>query len=158
HPRRSADHVGGSESRRSAGQYVPLVHRHSPRAAKKLHERRAPLGKRRLLRGRDVLLPPRGHQNPGGTTMAISEPRRLLPLIVYLGGLVLVFLGERVFSTIGAARMTLSGAGFALVVGYLIMRLKSNGGSQERRRMDQLLALFALLSVVALVIAFLTTD
>jgi hypothetical protein len=88
--------------------------------------------------------------------MAMSEPRRLLPLIVYLGGLVLVFLGERVFPTISAARMTLSGAGFALVVGYLVLRLKSSGDS--RRAMDRLLAIFALLTVVALVLSFFTTD
>src|SRR5262249_14738198 len=50
------------------------------------------------------------------------------------------------------------GAGLALVVGYLVLRLKSSGDSQDRRAMDRFLAGFALLTIVALVVAFLTTD
>jgi hypothetical protein len=91
--------------------------------------------------------------------MAMSEGRRLLPLLAYAGGLVLVFLGERVFPTISAARMTLSGAGLALVVGYLVLRLKGDGGTgKDRRAIDRLLAAFAVLTIVGLVLSFFTTD
>ena len=40
--------------------------------------------------------------------MEVRERNRLLPLAIYAGGLVLMFLGERVFTTINAARKTIS--------------------------------------------------
>jgi hypothetical protein len=91
--------------------------------------------------------------------MEVKERNRLLPLVIYGGGLVLMFLGERVFTTINAARMTLSVAGFALAVAYLVLRIRgATSGSGERRSIDKLLAVFAALTVLGLALGFLTTE
>jgi hypothetical protein len=90
--------------------------------------------------------------------MAMSESRRLLPLLLYVGGLLLVFLGERVFPTINAARFTFSGIGFALVLGYFVLRLKGQDAAGDRRGSDRVLAGFAFLTLLALVLSFFTTD
>jgi hypothetical protein len=91
--------------------------------------------------------------------MEVRERNRLLPLVIYVGGLVLMFLGERVFQTINAARMTLSVAGFGLAVVYFVLRLRgAMSESGDRRAIDRLLAVFAAFTVVALALAFSTTE
>jgi gliding motility-associatede transport system auxiliary component len=91
--------------------------------------------------------------------MEVKERNRLLPLVIYTGGLVLMFLGERVFTTINAARMTLSVAGFGLAVAYFVLRLAgAMNQSGERRSIERLLAVFAFFSVLALALAFGTTE
>jgi hypothetical protein len=70
-----------------------------------------------------------------------------------------MFLGERVFTTINAARMTLSVAGFGLAVAYFVLRLAgAMNQSGERRSIERLLAVFAFFSVLALALAFGTTE
>ena len=72
--------------------------------------------------------------------MEVRERSRLVPLLVYAGGLVLMFLGERVFSTINAARMTLSLGGFGLAVAYLVLRLKGLGSETgDRKAIEKML-------------------
>ncbi|HEX9294413.1 MAG TPA: Gldg family protein, partial [Polyangiaceae bacterium] len=91
--------------------------------------------------------------------MEMKERRRLLPLVIYAGGLLLMFLGERVFPTINAARLTLSLAGFGLAVAYFVLRVRgATSESGERRSIERLLAVFALFTIVALALAFFTTD
>jgi hypothetical protein len=91
--------------------------------------------------------------------MEVRERNRLLPLALYTGGLLLMFLGERVFSAISPARLTLSLLGFALSVAYFALRLKgSTGDSGERRSIERVLAIFAGLSVLGLILAFSTTE
>jgi hypothetical protein len=91
--------------------------------------------------------------------MEVKERNRLLPLAIYTGGLLLMFLGERVFSTINAARLTFSVGGFGLAVAYLVLRVKgATGEGGERRSIDRLLAIFAGASVLALALAFTTTE
>ena len=76
--------------------------------------------------------------------MEVRERSRLVPLLVYVGGLVLMFLGERVFTTINAARMTLSLGGFGLSLAYLVLRLKGLGSETgERKAIEKMLAIFA---------------
>jgi hypothetical protein len=91
--------------------------------------------------------------------MEVRERNRVLPLLVYLGGLLSMFLGERVFSTINAARMTLSLAGFGLALAYLVLRLKGlTSETGERRAIDRMLAIFAGLTVLGLAIGWSTTE
>lgn len=91
--------------------------------------------------------------------MEVKERSRLLPLVIYTGGLVLMFLGMRVFTTITAAQMTLSVAGFGLAVAYFVLRLRGAiAESGERRSIERLLAVFAFVSVLALALAFCTTE
>src|SRR5262249_45262697 len=89
----------------------------------------------------------------------VREKNRLVPLLVYLGGLVLFFLGERVFSTINAARMTLSLAGFGLAIAYFVLRLKGmSSETGERKGIEKMLAIFAALTVVGLALGWSTTE
>jgi gliding motility-associatede transport system auxiliary component len=91
--------------------------------------------------------------------MEVKERNRLLPLAMYLGGLVLMFLGERVLNTINGARMTLSIAGFALAVAYLVMRIRgATSETGDRRAVDRMLAVFAAFTVIALALGFATTE
>ncbi len=65
--------------------------------------------------------------------MEVRERSRLVPLLIYVGGPALMFLGERVFSSINAARMTLSLAGFGLALAYLVLRIKGFGSETGER-------------------------
>jgi hypothetical protein len=91
--------------------------------------------------------------------MEVREESRLVPLIVYIGGLLMMFLGMRVFPTIPAAQTTLVAAGFGLSFAYLALCVKGAlSGGGERASIQRLLALFALFSLLALVLAFFTTE
>ncbi len=91
--------------------------------------------------------------------MEVRERSRLVPLLVYTGGLVLMFLGERVFSTINAARMTLSLGGFGLALAYLVLRIKGfSTETGERKAIERLLAVFAFFTVLGLALGWSTTD
>ena len=91
--------------------------------------------------------------------MEVREESRLVPLVVYTGGLLMLFLGTRVFSTIPAAQTTLTAAGFGLSFAYLLLCVKGAVGSNaERASIHKLLAVFAFFSLLALVIAFVTTE
>jgi ABC-type uncharacterized transport system len=81
------------------------------------------------------------------------------PVVLFVAGLVLVFLGERVFSAITGARWVLTGGGFGLVVAYFALRIVGgNEGEPERRSVNRLLAVFAFVAILALGIEFLTTE
>jgi len=70
-----------------------------------------------------------------------------------------MFLGERVFPTINAARMTMSVAGFGLAVAYFVYRLRgAMSESGDRRSIERLLAVFAFFTVLALALGFATTE
>ena len=91
--------------------------------------------------------------------MEVRQENRLIPLVVYVSGLVLMFLGLRVFSTIPAAQTTLTAAGFGLSFAYLALCLKGAlGGGGERASIQRLLSVFALFSLLALILAFFTTE
>lgn len=91
--------------------------------------------------------------------MEVKERSRLAPLLVYTGGLLLMFLGERVFPTINSARMTMSVAGFGLAVAYFVHRLRgAMSESGDRRSIEKLLAVFAFFTVLALALGFATTE
>jgi len=91
--------------------------------------------------------------------MEVRERSRVLPLAIYVAGLLLMLLGERVFSTITPARLTLSIAGLGLVLGYLVIRIKgATSETGDRRSIERVLAIFAAVSVLALVLAFTTTE
>ena len=91
--------------------------------------------------------------------MEVKEENRLVPLAIYLGGLVSMFLGERVFSTMNGVRIALSIAGIGLAVAYFVLRLRGAlMESGDRRAIDRLLAVFAGFTVLALVLGFLTTE
>jgi hypothetical protein len=91
--------------------------------------------------------------------MEVRQESRLVPLVVYVGGLVMMFLGTRVFPAIPAAQTTLTAAGFGLSAAYLLLCLKGAlSSSAERASIQKLLAMFALLSLLSLVLAFLTTE
>jgi hypothetical protein len=91
--------------------------------------------------------------------MEVRQENRLVPLVVYVGGLVMMFLGTRVFPSIPAAQTTLTAAGFGLSFAYLLLCVKGAfSGSAERASIHKLLSVFALLSLLALALAFLTTE
>ncbi|HMJ55898.1 MAG TPA: Gldg family protein [Polyangiaceae bacterium] len=91
--------------------------------------------------------------------MEVRQESRLVPLVVYLGGLVTMFLGTRVFPTIPAAQTTLTAAGFGLSIFYLLLCVKGAfSASGERASIERLLAVFALFSLLALTLAFFTTE
>ena len=91
--------------------------------------------------------------------MEVRQESRLVPLVVYLGGLLMMFLGMRVFPTIPAAQTTLTAAGFGLSFAYLALCLKGALGAKgERASIQRLLAVFAFFSLLALVLAFFTTE
>ena len=64
--------------------------------------------------------------------MEVRQESRLVPLVVYVGGLLMMFLGMRVFPTIQAAQTTLTAAGFGLVV--RLPRTLLEGGARQQRR------------------------
>src|SRR6185503_8255932 len=91
--------------------------------------------------------------------MEVRQESRLVPLILYLGGLLMMFLGLRVFPTIPAAQTTLTAAGFGLSFAYLLLCVKGAFGDKgERASIQRLLAVFALFSLLALALAFFTTE
>jgi hypothetical protein len=78
---------------------------------------------------------------------------------IYAAGLLLVFCGERIVSTIDEARYALTGLGVAAMVITTGMRFAAAGRFQgERRKVEQSLAKYSLGGLVALAIYFLTTD
>ncbi|APR79686.1 Mucin 2 precursor [Minicystis rosea] len=80
----------------------------------------------------------------------------LLP--VYLGALVLTFVGERIVASDGM-RYALSGAGFVGILGTTIARwMLATKGSDERRRAERALAIASTGGLLALALYFTTTD
>ncbi|HMI88504.1 MAG TPA: Gldg family protein [Polyangiaceae bacterium] len=91
--------------------------------------------------------------------MEVRQESRLVPLVVYVGGLVMMFLGTRVFPSIPAAQTTLTAAGFGLSFAYLLLCVKGAfSGAPERASIHRLLSVFALFSLLALLLAFFTTE
>jgi hypothetical protein len=91
--------------------------------------------------------------------MEVRQENRLVPIVVYVGGLVMMFLGSRVFPSIPAAQTTLTAAGFGLSFAYLALCLKGAfSGDGERASIQRILSVFAFFSLAALVLAFLTTE
>jgi ABC-type uncharacterized transport system len=77
----------------------------------------------------------------------------------YVAGLTLVFLGERVFPTIGWLRATLVGAGATLVVVLTIVRWVATSMTVgEQRAIERALALLSSGGALALALYFTTTD
>ncbi|HKQ68113.1 MAG TPA: Gldg family protein [Polyangiaceae bacterium] len=91
--------------------------------------------------------------------MEVKQENRALPLVTYVAGLVSMFLGERVLSTINSARITLSLAGFGLVFAYFLIRLRGVlTATGERKSIDRVLTIFAGITLLGLALAFLTTE
>ena len=91
---------------------------------------------------------------PASATIASSAP--LLPL--YLAGLVLVFLGERVVGS-DNARMVSSGAGVLAIVASVGLRFARAGqGDADRKRAERSLGFLSLGGLCAVGLYFLTTE
>jgi hypothetical protein len=77
----------------------------------------------------------------------------------YVAGLVLVFLGERVFPTIGWLRAALTGAGGAILVALTLLRWAAAGATTgEARSVERSMALLSLGGVLAVILYFATTQ
>jgi hypothetical protein len=77
----------------------------------------------------------------------------------YVAGLVLVFLGERVFSTMGWLRVALTCAGAAIVVALTLLRwMATRATAGEARSVERSIALTSSGGVVALLLYFSTTQ
>lgn len=75
------------------------------------------------------------------------------------GGLVLLFLGERVLEAVTVARAVLSGLGALVVLGCLVWRIFSwREAAGEARRVEQLLLLAGAGCVLALVLYLISSD
>ncbi len=77
----------------------------------------------------------------------------------YVAGLALVYLGERVFSTIGWLRAALTGLGAAAIVALTLVRWAAAGTtSDEQRKVERSLALLSTGGAFAVVLYFTTTG
>ncbi|HEY4012379.1 MAG TPA: Gldg family protein [Polyangiaceae bacterium] len=77
----------------------------------------------------------------------------------YVVGIVLVFLGERVFPTIGWLRAAMTGVGAAIVVGLTLLRWAATGATAgEARAVERSMALLSTGGVLAVVLYFATTQ
>lgn len=77
----------------------------------------------------------------------------------YVGALMLLFLGERVFPTFDAARYTSSGLGVAIVALVTALRFAASMREQgERRAIERALAWLSLLGLVAIALYFSSTE
>jgi hypothetical protein len=86
-----------------------------------------------------------------------GAPAWVVPL--YVGGLIIVYLGERVLSTFDSGHWAATGLGIALVLVATAARFVPTwqaGG--ERGRIEKLLGILSVLGVVALVVYSATTD
>jgi hypothetical protein len=96
---------------------------------------------------------------PAGKAAAAPIPASygawLLP--VYLGALVLLFIGERIVTSDGL-RYAFSGLGAAGLVATTAVRLMRSGGATERHRAERVLALCSAGGLLAVGIYFLTTT
>jgi hypothetical protein len=87
--------------------------------------------------------------------VAAGTPPWVAP--AYATGLVLVFLGERVLSTIGWLRQALSGVGILIVLALTALRwARVRSAEGERRSVERALAILSTLGAVA-VLTYLTT-
>jgi hypothetical protein len=85
-----------------------------------------------------------------------SADRWLLP--AYLGGLALVFVGERIVTS-DSLRYSLTGVGvFATIATTALRFARAGGGSAGRARAERALAWFSTGGIVALGVYFLTTE
>ena len=95
-------------------------------------------------------------QRPASDTPT-GAPAWLVPL--FLAGLVLVFLGERVMASLDTGRALTTGVGVLLVVGATALRFypgfRADG---ERRKIETTLAVFSVVGAVAVLLYFVTTD
>ncbi len=95
--------------------------------------------------------------SPPAAPATRPAPVWIVPL--YVGGLLLVFLGERVIGEIPTWHTAVSGAGVAAVVVATALRFAPRfrvGG--ERRHIEQLLAVLSVTGLAALALYFATTD
>jgi hypothetical protein len=86
-----------------------------------------------------------------------APPLWVVPL--YVGGLVLVYLGERVLTTFESGRWVATVLGLLAVLAATLVRFSPRfrvGG--ERREIENLLAILSVIGVVALLLYFATTD
>ncbi|HVY48025.1 MAG TPA: Gldg family protein, partial [Minicystis sp.] len=95
--------------------------------------------------------------------MAMNDPapRRELPLgAIYLGALVLVFLGERVVVSSPAARYALTGLGLAGLVASTALRASAatRGADADRKKAERTLLWLSLGGLIGVGLYFLTTD
>ena len=129
---------------------------------------------RRVLPRRHVLFSSLGDEGLGGTKVAMTDasgstggPRRpgsregapvwVVPL--YVGGLLVLYLGERVLSAFDSGHWATSGLGLLAVVAATVARFVPTwqaGG--ERGRIEKLLGILSVIGVVALAVYGLSTD
>ncbi len=103
-----------------------------------------------------------GEAAKAGSSAAASQSGRPAPVWIvplYVGGLVLVYLGERVLSTNATWHWVFSGVGLAAAVLATVLRFSPRlrvGG--ERRHIESLLAALSITGLVGLTLYFATTD
>jgi hypothetical protein len=79
--------------------------------------------------------------------------------LAYVAGLVLVFLGERVLAATPGVRWVLTGAGIGLILAYTLLRgMVSVSGAPQRRGVERMLAILAVVTLLALGLELLTTE
>ncbi|MEZ4227125.1 MAG: Gldg family protein [Polyangiaceae bacterium] len=94
---------------------------------------------------------------PSGVLGAESAPLWVAPL--YVLGMVLVFVGQRVLSTLDTASSVVTALGVMGAVGATVLRfLPKYRAGGERREIETLLAVLSVVGLVALALYALTTD
>jgi hypothetical protein len=97
-------------------------------------------------------------QKPSGTPPGREgAPAWVVPL--YVGGLVVLYIGERVLSAFDSGRLVVSGLGAAAVLAATAARfVPTSQAGGERGRIEKLLGLLSVIGVVALCLYVATTD
>jgi len=108
-------------------------------------------------------------QKPGAQSVAPAPAKGLSPVAsggapgwlfaLYMGGLVLVYMGERVLSGLDKGSGVVTAVGLLAVVMATLLRFTPKFRSQgERRTIERLLSVLSIVGLVALGVYFATTD
>src|SRR5262249_5282887 len=125
----------------------------------RIHEGRLEPQGRYLLRRDDLLLPAAVDQDAGGEAMAMRTATPWWASLVFGFGLLLFFLGERLFGHLSGVRFFLTGLGLLLIVAITAVRawaMVSSSGA--RARVERTLLLSHAGTLLGLILYALSTD